>query len=48
MMEARQPIQRTSPDAAWVTTQIVEATVDELSKVSLIDAATIIRRALRR
>jgi hypothetical protein len=47
MMEARQPIQRTSPDAAWVTTQIVEATVDELSKVSLIDAATIIRAAVK-
>jgi hypothetical protein len=46
-MEARQPIQHTSPDAAWVKTQVVEATIDELSKVSLADAATIIRAAVQ-
>jgi hypothetical protein len=39
-----QPIQHTSPDAAWVKTQVVEATIDELSKVSLVDAATILLR----
>ena len=47
VMETSQPIQHTSPDAAWVTTQTLEATVEELSKVSLIDAATIIRAAVK-
>jgi hypothetical protein len=47
VMDMSQPIQHTSPDAAWVTTQIVEATVNELSKVSLADAATIIRAAVK-
>jgi hypothetical protein len=47
VMETSQPIQHTSPDAAWGTTQIVEATVEELSNVSLVDAATIIRAAVK-
>ena len=47
VMDTSQPIQHTSPDAAWVKTQVVEATVDELSKVSLADAATIIRSAIK-
>jgi hypothetical protein len=47
VMEARQPIQHTSPDAAWVKTQIVEATVEELSKVSVADVATVIRAAVK-
>jgi capsular polysaccharide biosynthesis protein len=46
-MDTSQPIQHTSPDAAWVTTQIVEAIADELSKISLVDAATIIRSAIK-
>jgi hypothetical protein len=46
VMEARQLIQHTSPDAAWVKTQIVEATVEELSKVSVADVATVIRAAV--
>lgn len=47
VMDTSQPIQHTSPDAAWVKTQVVEATIDELSKVSLVDAATIIRAAVK-
>jgi hypothetical protein len=47
VMDTSQPIQHTSPDAAWVTTQSVEATIEELSKVSLADAATIIRAAAK-
>jgi len=46
-MDTSQPIQHTSPDAAWVKTQVVEAAIDELSKVSLVDAATIIRAAVK-
>jgi hypothetical protein len=47
VMDTSQPIQHTSPDAAWVKTRVVEATIDELSKVSLVDAATIIRAAVK-
>jgi hypothetical protein len=46
-MDMSQPIQHTSLDAAWVKTQVVEASVDELSKVSLADAATFIRAAVK-
>jgi hypothetical protein len=47
VMDTSQPIQNTPLDTDWVKTQIVEATVDELSKVSLVDAATIIRAAVK-
>ena len=47
VMDMSQPIQHTSPDVAWVKTQIVEATANELSKISLVDAATIIRSAIK-
>ena len=47
VMDASQPIQHTSPDAAWVKTRVVEASVDELSQASLADAATIIRSAIK-
>jgi hypothetical protein len=47
VMDMSQPIQHTSPDAAWVKTQIVEATVKELSKVSVADVATVIRAAVK-
>jgi hypothetical protein len=47
VMDTSQPIQHTSPDVAWVKTQVVEATIDELSKVSLVDAATVIRAAVK-
>jgi hypothetical protein len=47
IMDRRQPIQSIPPDAAWVKAQVVEATIDELSKVSLVDAATIIRAAVK-
>ena len=47
VMDTRHPIQNTPPDADWVKTRVVEATVDELSKVSLVDAATIIRAAVK-
>jgi hypothetical protein len=47
VMDTRHPVQNTPLDTDWVTTQIVEATVNELSKVSLADAATIIRAAVR-
>jgi hypothetical protein len=47
VMDTSQPIQHTSPDAAWVKTQIVEATVEELSKVSVADVATVIRAAVK-
>jgi hypothetical protein len=47
VMDMSQPIQHTSPDAAWVKTQVVEATIDELSKVSRVDAATILRAAIK-
>jgi len=46
-MDRHQPIQHVPPDAEWVKTQIVEATVNELSKVSLADAATIIQAAIK-
>jgi len=46
-MDTSQSIQHTSPDAAWVKTQIVEATVEELSKVSVADVATVIRAAVK-
>jgi len=46
-MDPRDPVQHIPREAAWVTTQIVEATVEELSKVSLADAATIIRAAIK-
>jgi hypothetical protein len=47
VMEARQPIQHTPCDAEGVKTQVIDATVEELSKVSLADAATIIRAAVQ-
>jgi hypothetical protein len=47
VIDTSQPIQHTSPDVAWVKTQIVEATANELSKISLVDAATIIRSAIK-
>src|SRR5882724_821023 len=47
VMDARQPIQHTPPDADWVKSQIIEATADELSKISLVDAATMIRAAVK-
>jgi hypothetical protein len=47
VMDARQPIQHIPPDADWVKSQIIEATADELSKISLVDAATIIRSAIK-
>jgi hypothetical protein len=46
-MDTRHPVQNTPLDTDWVKTQIVEATVEELSKVSLVDAATIIRAAVK-
>jgi hypothetical protein len=46
-MDRRQPIQNTLSDADWVTTQVIDATIGELSKVSLVDATTIIRAAVR-
>jgi hypothetical protein len=47
VMDTRHPVQNTPLDTDWVKTQIVEATVEELSKVSLVDAATIIRAAVK-
>jgi hypothetical protein len=47
VMDTSQPIQHTPRDANWVTTQIVEATVEELSKVSVADVATVIRAAVK-
>jgi hypothetical protein len=46
-MDPRQPVQQTPRDADWVTTQIVDATIEELSNVSLADAATIVRAAIK-
>jgi hypothetical protein len=46
-MDTSQPIQHTPRDADWVKTQVIDATVEELSKVSLADAATIIRAAVK-
>ena len=46
-METRQPVQPSPRHADWVKTQVVDATVEELSKVSLADAATIIRAAIK-
>jgi hypothetical protein len=47
VMETRQPGQPTRREADWVKTQVVDATVEALSKVSLIDAATLIRAAVK-
>ena len=47
VMDTSQLIKHMSPDAAWVKTQIVEATVEELSKVSVADVATVIRAAVK-
>jgi hypothetical protein len=47
VMDTSQPIQHTPRDADWVKTQIVEATVEELSKVSVSDVATVIRAAVK-
>jgi len=47
VMETRQPVQHPPRDANWVTTQVIDATLEELSKVSLADAATIIRAAIK-
>jgi hypothetical protein len=47
VMDTRPPVQNTPLDTDWVKTQVVEATIDELSKVSLADAATIIRAAAK-
>ena len=47
VMDTSQPIQHTPRDADWVKTQIVEATVEELSKVSVADVATVIRAAVK-
>jgi hypothetical protein len=46
-MEARQPIQHTSLDVGWVKAQIVEAIVEDPSKVSVADVATVIRVAVK-
>jgi hypothetical protein len=46
-MDTRHPVQNTPLDTDWVKTQVNEATVDQLSKVSLVDAATIIRAAVK-
>jgi hypothetical protein len=47
VMDTRHPVQNTLLDTDWVKTQVIEATVDQLSKVSLVDAATIIRAAVK-
>jgi hypothetical protein len=47
VMDTSQPIQHTPRDADWVKTQVIDATIDELSTVSLADAATIIRAAVK-
>jgi hypothetical protein len=47
VMDPRQPVQQTPRDTDWVTTQVIEATVEELSKVSLADAAMIVRAAIK-
>jgi hypothetical protein len=47
VMDASQPIQHTPRDADWVKIQIAEATVEELSKVSVADVATVIRAAVK-
>ena len=47
VMDTSQPIQHTPRDADWVKIQIVEATVEELSKVSVADVATVIRAAVK-
>jgi hypothetical protein len=47
VMEPGQPVQPIPRDADWVTTQVIDATIEELSKVSLADAATIIRAAIK-
>jgi hypothetical protein len=48
VMDPGQPVQRTPREADWVITQVIEATVEELSKVSLADAATIVQAAVQR
>jgi hypothetical protein len=47
VMDPGQPVQHIPRDADWVATQVIEATIEELSKVSLADAATIIRAAVK-
>jgi hypothetical protein len=47
VLETRYPVQQTPRDGAWVTTQVIDATMEELSKVSLADAATIVRAAIK-
>ena len=47
VMDTRHPVQNTPLDTDWVKTQVIEATVEQLSKVSLVDAATIIRAAVK-
>jgi len=46
-MDPGQPVQQTPRDADWVPTQVIDATLEELSKVSLMDAATIVRGAIK-
>jgi hypothetical protein len=47
MVDTRHPGQHTPRDADWVKTRVIDATAEELSKVSLIDAATLIRAVMR-
>ena len=47
VLETRYPVQHTPRDAAWVTTQVIDATIEELSRISLADAATIVRAAIK-
>jgi hypothetical protein len=46
-METRQPAQPTPRETEWVKARIVEATVEELSHVSVLEAATLIRAAVQ-
>jgi hypothetical protein len=46
-MDTRPPVQNTPLDTDWVKAQVIEATADELSKVSLADAAPIISAAIK-
>jgi hypothetical protein len=47
VIDRRQPVQHAPREADWVKTQVIDATVEALSKVSLVDAATLIRAAVK-
>lgn len=47
VMETRRPVQPTPRETEWVKARIVEATLNELSNVSVMEAATLIRAAIK-